>query len=542
VKRALSVILTIAAAAGAAVLTGAADSGDDKAGKQYKVVFDNAFGLVKGGDVKIGGVRAGTIDDFELTNDDPVKVAVTVSVSEPGFASLREDTTCQVRQQSLIGEYFVDCDLGSSKSKELPDGGTVPVDKTSSTIPPDLIQNIMRRPYRERFRIILTELGVGLAGRPGELNEVIRRAHPGLRETSETFKILADQNRVIADFIEKADTVSKAVAPRREQVARWAREAEDTASVQATRSEELGRYWNRLPVFLGELEPTMAQLERTANRQIPMLRSLQRAAPHMERFFTALGPFSRASRGSIEALGEAAVIGREALTESKEEIAQLKELAEDAPELAKPLRQFLELLDDRSRSIEDDVLAKETSPPEPDKTAYKEGQGFTGMEALLNYVYWQTLGINAFDKVSHVLRIALLNSVTCGPYEADPTPAEIEQCNSWLGPYQPGIDRDGDGVDENPDPTDEAAAEQTAKRVREALERRRRGEPPRPGDPEAPPIPGQIDPSKPRIVLPEGVKDLVESLPQLPQVQGLPETGGRSEPSPETLLDYLLGP
>ena len=38
--------------------------------------------------------------------------------------------------------------------------------------------------------------------------------------------------------------------------------------------------------------------------------------------------------------------------------------------------------DDRSRSIEDDPLAKETSPPEPDKTAYKEGQGFTGMEAL----------------------------------------------------------------------------------------------------------------------------------------------------------------
>lgn len=547
-RRVLAIALTIAAAAGAAVLTAAGgDSG--KGGRTYKVVFDNAFGLVKGGDVKVGGVRAGAIEGFDLTGDDPVKVAVEVAITEPGFASLRDDTKCQVRQQSLIGEYFVDCDLGTKKGRELPDGGTVPVERTSSTIPPDLIQNVMRRPYRERFRLILTELGVGLAGRPGELNEVIRRAHPGLRETSETFKILADENRVIADFIEKADTVSRAVNPKREQVARWAREAEDTASIQATRSEELGRYWNRLPVFLGELEPTLAQLERTAGRQIPMLRSLQRAAPHMERFFIALGPFSKASRGSIEALGEAALTGSEALTESKEEIAQLKELAEDAPELAKPLRQFLELLDDRSRSIEDDPLAKETSPPEGDKTAYKEGQGFTGMEALLNYVYWQTLGINAFDQVSHVLRIALLNSATCGPYEADPTPAEIGTqrpdgppeggCNAWLGPYQPGIDRDGDGVDENPDPTDEAQAAETAKRLRDAIRRRRRGERPKPGDPEAPPIPGQVDPSKPRIVLPDAVKDLVDQLPKLPQVT-VPRID--RQPAPDTLLDYLLGP
>ena len=43
----------------------------------------------------------------------------------------------------------------------------------------------MRRPYRERFRLIITELGTGLAGRPDDLQEVLRRAHPGLRETSQ---------------------------------------------------------------------------------------------------------------------------------------------------------------------------------------------------------------------------------------------------------------------------------------------------------------------------------------------------------------------
>ena len=45
-----------------------------------------------------------------------------------------------MRQQSLIGEYFLDCQIGRAK-KQLPDGGTVPVEQTSSTIPLDLINN-----------------------------------------------------------------------------------------------------------------------------------------------------------------------------------------------------------------------------------------------------------------------------------------------------------------------------------------------------------------------------------------------------------------
>ena len=50
-----------------------------------------------------------------------------------------------VRNQSLIGEYYVDCQPGSS-GQALPDGGTIPVKQTASTVPPDLMQNVMRRP------------------------------------------------------------------------------------------------------------------------------------------------------------------------------------------------------------------------------------------------------------------------------------------------------------------------------------------------------------------------------------------------------------
>jgi ABC-type transporter Mla subunit MlaD len=525
VRRLVSAVLALAAVAAVLVLSGARES--DRSLKSYEVVFDNAFGLVEGGDLKIGGVIAGKTKEFRLTESDPKRVIVTVEVTEPGFDSLRSDAECQVRQQSLIGEYFVDCDLGSPEAEELPDGGRVPVERTASTIPPDLISNVMRRPYRERFRLIISELGTGLAGRPDELNEVIRRAHPALRETSETIRILARQNRVIRDFITDADTVSRAVEPNKEELARWAQEASHVASIQASRSEELGRYWNRLPTFLGELEPTMAQLERTADRQIPTLRRLQRAAPELTEFLTEIEPFAHSARGSIGALGEAAATGREALRQSKEEVDELRELSKNAPKLAKPLRQFLQTIDDRERSTENDPLAKETSPPPPDKTAYSDGQGFTGMEGFWNYVYYQTLGINALDDLGHMLRITAFTAGPCSNYAAKPSPQVIEECKSWLGPYQPGVT--------DPDPTRDGTMARAQAELSRPQTRAERERPRGPGEIAAPPTPGEPDPSKPQIVLPEPVQELLEELPG-----GSPE--GLELPDLTHLLDYLLAP
>jgi len=217
--------------------------------------------------------------------------------------------------------------------------------------------------------------------------------------------VLRRQNLMMRDFFADADRVSAAVEPVKEDVARWAEEAADTTAIQASRSERLARYWNRLPRFLGELEPTMAELSRTAERQVPTLRKLGAAAPELERFLRSAVPFARESRESIDDLGRAADAGFAAMRESREEVAELAELSGEAPRLAKPLRQFLQTIDDRRRSTESDPLARQTAPPAPDKTAYGDGQGFTGMEAFWNYIYFQTLGINAFDEFGHLLRI-----------------------------------------------------------------------------------------------------------------------------------------
>jgi ABC-type transporter Mla subunit MlaD len=531
-RRLLSTLAVVAAAVAGMGVAGV--GGGDGVLKRYDVEFDNAFGLVEGGDLQIGGVTAGKLKRFRLHRDGRSYTTIAeVEVTEPGFASLRSDARCDVRQQSLIGEYFIDCDIGSKGKPEVPDSGLIPRERTSSTVPPDLLNTVMRRPYRERFRLIINELGTGLAGRPDELNEVIRRAHPALRETSETLTILRRQNRDIRDFIHAADEVSRNVEPKREFVARWAEESADTAEIQASRSERLARYWNRLPDFLSELEPTMAELGATAEQQIPTLRKLGRAAPELDAFLRAAQPFARSSRGSIDDLGEAAGAGRSAIRESRQEIRTLRSLSPLAPRLAKPLRQFLQAIDDRRRSTEHDPVAERVAPPKPDKTAYRSGQGFTGMEALWNYLYYQTLAINAFDQFGHLLRIVLL-ARPCGPYSANPDKEEIEQCSSWLGPFQPGVT--------HPDPTEGGAAATQARRARARRSSGAAESDPRPTpQQEARRRTGRRYPSTPQVVLPPEVQELLERLGK-PLPQDAADPPRRDLPDAGGALDYLLGP
>jgi hypothetical protein len=240
-------------------------------------------------------------------------------------------------------------------------------------------------------------------------------------------------------------------------------------------------------------------------------------------------------------------VGTKAFNNGKQEIAELNKLSVNAPPFAKPLRQFLQTIDDRKRAIETDPRAKETAPPAPDPTAASGDVGFTGMEAVWNYFFWQTLSINMLDDTAHMLRASLTTDPQCMQWiNHKPDDATVEKCNSYLGPYQPGI--------LSPDPLDDgknpAAASVRANAGKPAArEGERRGE----GLPEAGPLPGQPDLSKPQIVLPPDVQDLLDGLSRQQRrklkadpdrlKRELDSIGAPADPGTTgQLLDYLLAP
>ena len=216
-RRALGIVAVLVAVAVVVVLIVVTNSGGSGAagGGTYQVraIFDNAAFAVPGEDVRIAGANVGTIASLAVTPN--YQAAVTMTIGNAAFTPFHANATCAIRPQSLIAERYVDCNPGTSNQPELslirrgPGAGTylLPVSQTSSPIDPDIVQDISQESIQQRLAIILNELGTGLAARGSDLNAVIRRADPALGYTEQVFKILADQNRELAQLASASDTV-----------------------------------------------------------------------------------------------------------------------------------------------------------------------------------------------------------------------------------------------------------------------------------------------------------------------------------------------
>jgi virulence factor Mce-like protein len=405
----------------------------------YKIQLDNAFGLVTGADFKVAGVKAGKITDIGLPKGcikgDPTqcRALVTVSVTQKGFGSFRTDSFCQSRPQSLIGEYFVECEPGQN-GKVLKNGATIPVTHTEATIPADLLQNVMRMPYRERFTLIINELGAAVAGRSEDLAAALRRAVPAIDETDNLLNLLANDSQTIQQLTASSDSVITALANNSAGIARFIDEANRTATHTANQDSNLRLTLAKLPGFLEQLRPAMQKLDAATAANTPVLNNLNAASGQLNRLLTDLPGFSSSAIPALKSLGKASVTGKQAVQAANSTIAHLNKFAKPTPELGQNLAIILHDLDDRSRAVEQD-------PRSPG------GQGYTGLEALLQYVFNQALAINTFGPFGHQLAVDAFIDPRCTPYATPATiaanlkifGASYRKCYSWLGPSQPGV-------------------------------------------------------------------------------------------------------
>jgi phospholipid/cholesterol/gamma-HCH transport system substrate-binding protein len=456
--RRLALIALALLGAAAWWVTGSAGADDSHT---YRIEMYNAFGLVDGSDVRIGGVNAGTVTGLDVNAKK--RAVATVSLSGP-LSVLGKDTHCASEPQSLIAEYFIDC---TPKGPPLPDGGEIPASRVRMTVQNDLVLNTLRTSYRDRLAMIINEFGTGLAGNAHSLNQAIRLGSPALLNLRKVLDILARQNATIRDLNVNSDRIIGKLASNRTNVVRFIQTAGRTAAAAAAQRDDLRANFANLDDFLRQLGPTALALRNTAIQSTPLLRDLHGAAPGLNALAVNLPPFNRSASSSLHALGPAAVTGRKVVTQGIDEVQALKRAGVNAQPVADILAKFLDDLDSPSRAIDVDARAanscrRGTAKPKT-KPCHSTGRpaptGYTGMESLLNYAYYQTGALNQFDRIGHMLRPALydVNSGPCGNFSSghDPTTGapgvgaknggtttnitQTAPCVSWLGPNQPGI-------------------------------------------------------------------------------------------------------
>jgi ABC-type transporter Mla subunit MlaD len=392
-------------AAGIVVVLGTGAGDDQKGSYKVRAIFSNAFTVIPGEDVKISGVRVGSISALDVTSDN--KAAVVLDITEPGFKDFRKDATCTVRPQSLIGERFVECtptqpraegDAPAPKLDRIAQGDgkgeyLLPDSQTLKPVDLDLVGNIMRLPYRQRLSIIINELGTGLAANGDDLRKAVREANPALQQTDKVLAILAEQNRTLAELARNGDEVLRPLARDKAKVADFIVKADKTAQASAERRTDIEANIAKLPGFLREFKPTMQRLGGLADQMTPVLTDLNAAAPEINNFIKQLGPFSQAGTPALTSLGDAAAVGDQALLKSKPIVGDLKTFANDAQPTVDNLEKLLTSL-----------------------------KGTGGIERLMDFLYFQAAATNGYDSLGHYLR-AVFVLTPCTTYVVDPTAA-----------------------------------------------------------------------------------------------------------------------
>ncbi|HYP54847.1 MAG TPA: MlaD family protein, partial [Solirubrobacterales bacterium] len=329
--RKLLVALALVAVAVAVVLL--ATGRDDDDAYMVRAIFDNSNFLVEGEEVRVAGATVGTIEAVDVTAPGeiasyedgrlqaaPGKAVLVMKIEDPGFQDFRRDATCVIRPQSLIGEKFIDCRPTIPRApgtrpapplREIPDGQPgegqylLPLENNSSTVDPDLINNINRLPYAQRFRLILNELGAGLAGRGDDLEAAIERSNPVLRDVNRLLGTLSEQRNQLAQLSSDSERILAALARERQSVAGFFSNAGAAAEASAERGPDLEASFRKLPAFLREFRATMRGLEGFSNAAAPVFTDLGRSAPAFTRATEALAPFSAASTVALRSLGAA---------------------------------------------------------------------------------------------------------------------------------------------------------------------------------------------------------------------------------------------
>jgi phospholipid/cholesterol/gamma-HCH transport system substrate-binding protein len=370
------------------VLAAAYGGGED--GYRVRAVFDNASFVIPGEDVKVAGVVVGRIDDVDLTPDN--KAAVVLQIDDPAFQPFRRDAHCQIRLQSLIGEQYIECEptraheeggplprpLGQIASGPGAGQYLLPVENTTTPVNVDLVNDIYRLPHRERWRLIISELGAGLAGNGEKLRAAVRRANPALRELDRVIATLAEQDRLLAKLVDESDAVLEPWAARRKETAGFIDHAGATATAAAERGDDIERNFERFPPFLRELRPTADRFSAFAAQMTPALENLQENAPAINEAIARLGPFTEAATPAVDTLGDFAGEGRRIFP-------AIRPLVRDLRDLGRPLRPASRDLAEMFGSFDD----------------------AGGVEEFMRFIFFYTNAVNGVDELGHYVRSGL---------------------------------------------------------------------------------------------------------------------------------------
>lgn len=171
-----------------------------KKATSYSAIFSDAVNLNSGDDVRMAGVRVGTVKGVHLYDGDHAKVTFTVEKDIP----LSQNVTAAIRYRNLIGQRYLTLSDSPGGAGTLAPHSTIPMSRTSPALNLNALFNgfkpLLTGLSPDEVNTLSYEIVQVLQGEGGTINSLL--ANVG--SLSNTF---ADRDKLIGDVIDNLNAV-----------------------------------------------------------------------------------------------------------------------------------------------------------------------------------------------------------------------------------------------------------------------------------------------------------------------------------------------
>lgn len=181
--------------------------------RHYKAVFSDATGVVKGDDVRVAGVKVGTVQGVDIV--DRTQALVTFDLDES--TRISEATQATIRYRNLVGQRYISLSEGIGDADPLDEGATIPVGQTTPALDLTVLFNGFKPLFQALSPSDINQLSYEIVqvfqGEGGTLEGLL--AH-----TASVTTTLAERDQVIGDLIDNLNEVLDNLGDRDEQLSR----------------------------------------------------------------------------------------------------------------------------------------------------------------------------------------------------------------------------------------------------------------------------------------------------------------------------------
>src|SRR5205823_14801280 len=101
--------------------------------------FPNVAGLAEGAEVRVGGLRKGTVKQIVLPNRSDGKMSVVMDLQSSTRDVVKKDSVASIAAEGLVGDKYVEISFGSNGAEKVKDADTI------ASQPPLEMANVVKK-------------------------------------------------------------------------------------------------------------------------------------------------------------------------------------------------------------------------------------------------------------------------------------------------------------------------------------------------------------------------------------------------------------